>query len=197
MRSCLPCYYPFMKFIPQSPIDGFNLLNIKLSEHLKACPHCHKNDTLKSHGYSHGYSLNKQDKEVRRLRFFCSNRHNNKGCGKTYSLLWSHKIAHTSLIAKELILFILSYSISLRVHKAWTNTKVTFSITTAYRWAKKWNSKLSHIRSLLLLTRAPPINTKNPDINPLLKTLHHLAEVYPKELCCITAFQQQHQVSFL
>jgi hypothetical protein len=75
---------------------------------------------------------------------------------------------------------------------------VSFSITTAYRLVNRWRNAVSHIRSHLIQSKPPPHqkNLSQDSDNVLLKTLHHLAEVYPKAICCITEFQQQHQVPF-
>ena len=50
------------------------------------CPHCGKLYTLKSHGSLYGIDPVKPEVARRVLRFYCSNRYSNKGCGKTFSI---------------------------------------------------------------------------------------------------------------
>lgn len=69
-----------------------------------------------------------------------------------------------------------------------------FTITTAYRWVKKWRLGTPHIRSRLCLVRPPPVQG---NISNDLHTLRHLESAFPYAHCPLEAFQNTFQLPLL
>ena len=80
------------------------------------------------------------------------------------------------------------------LHQVWHQGQFPFSVTTAYRWIRRWHRSQAHLRSHLSRTRAPPRGDMG---SAAATTFLHLSQAYPNERCRITAFQNQHQQDFL
>lgn len=106
--------------------------------------------------------------------FFCSNRGRHLGCGRTFSLLWSHLLPATSLSPEVLLGLIDGVCKSVSVHHVWFSGGFPFSYSTALRWWKRWLISQSHIRSLLARVIPPP----RMDAAPALKTWTYLQAAY-------------------
>ena len=113
-----------------------------------ACPHCDKHNSITRHGYLKGASLTSSSVIERDLRFFCSNRYSNTGCGSTFSILFSTFIPRHSMLAGALGQFLES-AVKTSVHKAWHASDLPFSIRSSYRWFKRFKVAQSLIRPLL------------------------------------------------
>lgn len=163
-----------------------------LSESVKTdpCCHCKKKGSLKSHGALRGAHLSKPEKELRGIRFFCSNRYSNKGCGRTFSILFSSMIPALSLRAKQLTHFFKELLQKDSIHAAWHGSHLPFSLRSAYRWVKKFQLNQSTIRSAVYST------LPNEDASPLaphLETIRYLQASSSGDF--VEAFQLQHQTS--
>ena len=126
--------------------------------------------------------------------FFCSNRHSHRGCGRTFSILWSHLITRSSIASGHLLELITGVVQGLPLHRVWHQGSFPFSITTAYRWLQRWQLNQAHLRSHLSRTHPPPRKKMG---SASRSTLLHLSQAYPNERCRITAFQEQHQQHLL
>ena len=185
-----------MKFFKRNHIESSEVLNLKVSIRQQACPHCSKHGNLISHGYAYGYRPEGGGQETRRIRFFCSDRFAKSGCGKTFSLLWCDRLVNSSACLKQLIVFLTAFATGSTVHKAWYKSKANFSISTAYRWVKRFLRSISHIRSQLPATSLKLSARGSPSSGtPALKTLAHLASTF-KEGCCLSSFQLHFQSPF-
>ena len=80
------------------------------------------------------------------------------------------------------------------LHQVWHQGQFPFSVTTGYRWIRRWQRNQAHLRSYLSRTRPPPHGDR---ISASATTFLHLSQAYPDEHCRITAFQYQHQQDFL
>jgi hypothetical protein len=60
------------------------------------CPHCQVVGTLNRHGCLMGYDES-QRQTLRARRVYCSNRHSQSGCGRTFSVWLADKIRRLSL----------------------------------------------------------------------------------------------------
>ena len=56
---------------------------------LRACPACAQTGFLNFHGALVGYGGQGSERRKRGHRVYCSNRHHKRGCGKTFSVLFS------------------------------------------------------------------------------------------------------------
>ena len=126
--------------------------------------------------------------------FFCSNRHRNRGCGRTFSILWSHLITRSGIAAAHLSGLIAGVAQGRPLHQVWHQGDFPFSVTTAYRWWRRWINNQSHLRSHLSRSRPPPRQDHRSSVD---STLRHLSQAYPDEFCRITAFLNRHQQHFL
>jgi hypothetical protein len=81
------------------------------------------------------------------------------------------------------------------VHRAWSQSTFPHSITTAYRWVKRWHRNLGHLRSHLARAHPPP---RQQCDSASASTYRHLIEAFPPaDPCRIGAFQQLTQAHFL
>lgn len=119
--------------------------------------------------------------------FFCSNRHSNTGCGRTFSIHWDDVIPRCSLPAEHLASLILAVHEGKSVHQAWATSSLWISLTSAYRWLCRWRLHLGHIRTRLCLIQDPPGKT---DFLPDPLSLRHLLAVCPAEGRPVANFQR-------
>ena len=175
-------------------LDDPELLNLCLRVRQRPCPHCQSTGGVIRHGYAKGYQADSHRREIRRLRFFCSNRRNRPGCGGTFSLLWSDLIAGSSIAAAALLDLISGVADRRPLHRVWHDGDFPFSITTAYRWLRRWHRGQPHLRTRLARDHPPP---RGDDLSSASRTLHHLHLAFPRASCPVAAFQHAHQVDFL
>jgi hypothetical protein len=151
---------------------------------LTACPHCHVVGTLNRHGCLVGYDET-QRQVLRARRVYCSNRHAQRGCGRTFSVWLADKIRR----------------LSLSTHAVWCflQQAITGSIAAATRcmaayqrsdrtWQRVWKRfqlAQSIIRSALLKRCPPP--TMSSD-RPEAQVIAHLQAAFPTD-CPLAAFQ--------
>jgi len=126
--------------------------------------------------------------------FFCSNRRNRPGCGGTFSLLWSDLIAGAGIAAAALLDLISGVADGRPLHRVWHDGAFPFSITTAYRWLRRWHRGQPHLRTRLARDHPPP---RGEPLPPASRTLRHLHLAFPQASCPVAAFQHAHQVDFL
>jgi hypothetical protein len=170
-----------MKFIPFHPPGSLKLLDARANILAAGCRHCHRSDALGPHGFLRGNPPTGNGRVIRGLRFFCSDRYSHGGCGRTFSVLWNTVIPGCSLRTAQLLELMRAVSADRPTHGAWWHSKLTISLSGAYRWVAKW---------LGLVTPPPGKSDGLPD--PL--TLRHLAAAFPAADCAIAAFQGQLQV---
>ena len=130
--------------------------------------------------------------------FFCSNRYSNTGCGRTFSVHWDSVIPHCSLRTDQLLKLIEAVAAGATVHSAWQQgSQFPLSLTSAYRWIKRWRLGTAGMRALLCLLEPPPDQQSGTSTDWL--TLQHLASAFPATLddlrCRIGAFQCHFQTA--
>ena len=113
------------------------------------CPHCSKQGSLRRHGFLRGKDLRHPSTIKRGLRFFCSNRFNNNGCARTFSLFFDASIPRYSLSSQDLDEFLRKVLQASSIHAAWAQMKLPFSISSAYRWIKSLKRNMARVRPLL------------------------------------------------
>lgn len=120
-------------------------------EKIKAtrCKHCKKSRTFKSHGFLYGVCVKSSGKAIRGLRFFCSNRYSNKGCGRSLSVFYNTCIPYHTVKSHHLVLILKLLQSGTTVHKAWYQSRLPFSSQTAAQWVNKFKLNLSQIRHKL------------------------------------------------
>ena len=98
-----------------------------LSLKLVPCPHCGKVGFLIGHGFLGGYSETGQEHVVRGWRFFCSNRHRRRGCGRTFSVLLSDVLKGFMVRAHTLWNYLKKVTGGMSRRAAWEQTRESFS----------------------------------------------------------------------
>ncbi|MFC1461358.1 hypothetical protein ACFLQR_02425 [Verrucomicrobiota bacterium] len=159
-----------------------------------ACPHCGETGFLICHGFLRGYGQSGHEKIIRGRRFFCSSRHRRKGCGRTFSILFSGFLRHHMVSANILWKFLQGVRRGLSRHAAWEQVGSPFSIETGYRLWKELKRQQSSIRSRLSRYTLPPAVDSD---EPVFYMLEHLRSLFPEAPCPIIAFHVQFQCSFL
>jgi hypothetical protein len=129
---------------------------------------------------------------IPRSAFFCSNRHSNNGCGRTFFIHWDDVIPRCSLPAEHLAALVQLVHEGSSVHHAWSASKLWISLTSAYRWLTRWRLFLSHVRTRLCLIQDPPGKT---DFLPDPFSVRHLLAVCPPNRCPVANFQQVTQTA--
>jgi hypothetical protein len=161
---------------------SLDYLNMRLKIKAAGCPHCRHPSSVLSHGFLQAASGD----DKRGMRFFCSARGSNKGCGRTFSVLWNAVIPRCSLLPGQILTLVRAVAHRPSIHGAWYFGRFSFSLSSAYRWIAKWLELTSHIRTALCAKIPPP---GKADSLPDPYTLHHLSAAFPKALCAIAAFQ--------
>lgn len=165
-----------------------------ISETIKAtpCRHCNKSNYLKSHGPLRGIHLSKPEKKLRGIRFYCSNRYSNKGCGRTFSVLFSSMLPKLTVRAKQLKTFFKRLLTERSIHAAWHGSKIPFSLRSAYRWVEKLKLNQATIRSKIYSSLPCRSNCSSP---PHCETISYLNTAWPQHNDFVAAFQQQTQTA--
>jgi hypothetical protein len=78
------------------------------------------------------------------------------------------------------------------IHRAWAASKLWISLTSAYRWLRRWKLNLGHIRTRLCLIQDPPGKT---DFLPDPLSVRHLLALCPVDHCPVANFQQMTQTA--
>jgi len=154
------------------------------------CPHCSKEGFIRRHGYLKGKDLQKPKTIKRGLRFFCSNRFNNKGCARTFSIFFDVFLPRHSVTSHYLSIFLNEALHSSSIHATWHRIKLPFSINSAYRWMKKFKQNLARIRPFL----HEHYTGGHDSSTPLQQTLQLLQSTFP--FCFTSQFQSVFQTSF-
>ncbi len=131
----------------------------ELSRHAKAwaCPYCRRFGTFNRHGALRGLSEDGPGKEaLRGRRFFCSNRFQRNGCGRTFSILLSTMIAGASVRTRILWRFYLGKLSGSSVAAAWEGLRSAFSLEAAHGWWRRWRKGQFALREILSRGRGPP-----------------------------------------
>lgn len=126
--------------------------------------------------------------------FFCSNRYSNTGCGGTFSLLWSHLLTRSSLCSAEIMRLIREVSTSAEsLHHLWWKGGYTMSLSTVYRYWKKWRRSFGHLRAQLSRDHPPPEGEGVAEAHMVL----HLEKAFGEDSTSwVAAFQERCQRDF-
>ncbi|MFO0814270.1 MAG: hypothetical protein U0796_13670 [Gemmatales bacterium] len=149
---------------------------------LMPCPHCQLVGTLNRHGCLVGYDES-QRQVLRARRVYCSNRHSQHGCGRTFSVWLADKIRRLSLSTSAVWRFlrqVIAGSIA-----AAARSMTERSDRTWQRVWKRFQLAQSNSRSALLKRCPPPsLSSERPEV----QTIAHLQAAFPAD-CPLAAFQ--------
>jgi hypothetical protein len=141
------------------------LVLYSLLERLKQlpCPHCGRYETLIGHGFLVGYAERGSAQVTRGRRFFCSNRGNRGGCGRTVSVLLAEFLVGCMVTVATLWALLCNLAGGRSVERAARRSGWPLSIRSAYRVAGtlvqaslKWRSWLS------IRVAAPASDSRHP-----------------------------------
>lgn len=161
-------------------------LSLLVALRAEGCVHCRRVDTVVGHGHLQTDPCLKS----RGGRLLCSDRYSNSGCGRTFSVHWDDVIPGASLAAAELLTLIRALSTAPSRHAAWAATRLTISLTGAYRWFARWASFAPSIKTWLCTVCHPPGKS---DGLPDPHNLRHLDAAFPACPCPAAAFQKRFQ----
>ncbi len=150
---------------------------------LMPCPHCRHVGRLIRHGCLVGYDES-QRPTLRARRVYCSNRHSQSGCGRTFSVWLADKIRRLSLSTRVVWRFlqqVIAGSIA-----AATRSMTERSDRTWQRLWKRFQLAQSNLRTVLLKRCPPP--TMSSD-RPEAQVLAHLKTAFPQADCPLATFQ--------
>jgi hypothetical protein len=180
-----------MKFTRYLAPNSLGLFNLRIAIHHSPCRHCGCRESVVAHGCLRGLAETGHETVTRGLRFFCSNRYSNIGCGRTFSVYWDTILPHASLRSTQLVALIRACASTPTRHGAWQASLPVLSLTGAYRWIFKWHRATHLLRTWLNLMCDPPIKT---DGLPDPFSLRHLDAAFPACTCPAAAFQNRFQI---
>lgn len=126
--------------------------------------------------------------------FFCSSRGMNHGCSRTFSILYSNRLRNSPTHLASIVKLLSAYAQGSSVHQAFNTTRLSFSITSAYRFVKRWKQSISHIRRWLDF-KPPPQSTLSA--TPEIRTWNLLIKWSDQAHCAGSLFQLSFQQSLL
>lgn len=169
------------------------------------CPHCQVVGMLIRHGYLRGFDDGSpQRKTVRARRIFCSNRHQHRGCGRTFSVWIADKIRRLSLTTGTLWRFLqraVAGSILTIRATAIRAANCHLCDRTWQRIWKRFDQGQSKIRTALWARCPPPeLPPQLPDKpwqRPAAQVLAHLQAAFPNAHCPVATFQHTLRTFFV
>lgn len=130
-----------------------------------------------------------------RAAFFCSARYSNSGCGRTFSVYWDTVLTHCNLRADALWRFLLALSQRGKsIFRLWRESGFEgMSLTSAYRWVKKWRMARARIRSSIC-SRGLSMPQEREGMSQDALTLQLMrAFSDPVQICPLACFQSTFQ----
>jgi hypothetical protein len=101
-------------------------------------------------------------------------------------------LPHASLRTAQLIALIDACVVAPTRHAAWSSiVGIAISLTSAYRWIKKWLHAAHHIRTWLHTISVPPSKTDQQHDH---FSLRHLRAAFPACPCAAAAYQERFQL---
>jgi hypothetical protein len=163
---------------------------------LLTCPHCKGIGFLIRHGFLYGNAEDQGTGSIERgCRVFCSNRNKRKGCGRTFSILYSAFIKNCTVTAKTVSRFLSNIASGMNRLRAFTQTGSSFVSSSCYRIFNRIKLAQSCLRTLLMSALPPP--EVAGVLDPVVQTVLHLNSVFPLSSCPVSAFQSRFQRSFI
>lgn len=164
------------------------------------CPHCKHAGALNRHGYLKGYDeKNFNQKTIRALRVFCSNRGNARGCGRTFSVWIAQKVKRLLLDAQSLWRFLENAAESGNRSRAFAELRSSLGHSATYRIWKRFLRSQSAIRTTLTGVCPPPKTlAKGGCRSAAQATVAHLKKAFKESaLNPIAAYQAAAQRFFI
>ncbi len=154
------------------------------------CPHCRQTGYLIGHGFLKGYREHGHEKETRGRRFFCSNRHNRRGCGRTCPLLLSSLMLGFS-IGTGLLWKFMRLVLSGKSRKAsWEALNSGLPVENGYRLWQKLRKGEGRLRTYLCRKGSPPVCNADDSLSRLAA---HMSSAFSSSECPLSAFQEYFQ----
>jgi hypothetical protein len=161
------------------------------------CPNCGTTGYLILHGFLKGINEKNPNRRIRRgKRYYCSNRDQRKGCGKTFSVLNSFFIKSFTTTAVTLWIFLTAILSGLSIFKAQEKITTPHSCQTFYKIWNRFRQKQSHIRTCIYPKIKEQTLSSNLRDSPL-ETIQHLKSIFGSHKEPIMAFQHQLQASII
>lgn len=113
------------------------------------CKNCGTHENLILHGYS--YKTQNIYKIKTGRRFFCSNRWNKKGCGRTVQKYIKKFIPFHLYSTLQIFTFIINIIHGCSVKKSYTKATDSINHRNGYRWLKKLKDKSYEVRAYVNL----------------------------------------------
>jgi hypothetical protein len=127
-------------------------------------------------------------------RVFCSNRGQRGGCGRTFLLCLAAVLPRYTLTASLVWQWLVKVLAGLSLKAAAEKLRLPFALETLYRLRRKLRQRQDHLRIRLCRQQKPPASSHT---DPLLQTVEHLREVFPRSECPPVDFQLHFQHPFL
>jgi hypothetical protein len=161
---------------------------------LRACPSCAQTGHLIFHGPLVGYASGGSQRQKRGQRVFCSNRFRKRGCGKTFSVLFSLLLKARIIPAGLVAIFLATVMTGSCRQAAWLSLRHGFSLESGYRIWREWVSGQAYLRTWLCRKIPPPRPEQIGD--GLAQTWAHLRCAFAGQPCPVAAFQEHFQQPF-
>ena len=154
------CPFHAQRFVSDETALAEALHGIKLW----SCPHCRQSGTLIGHGFVRGYAERGSGLVVRGRRFFCSDRGQRPGCGRTLSVMLQTVLTGFVVRTLTLYCFVQAVQSGLTRRAGWRRAaQGALSLSSGYRLWRRLCAGQSALRARLCReSPAPPSNAREP-----------------------------------
>lgn len=179
-----------MAYVPS--LEGIAEHRLRLKQ--MPCPFCGLVGYLIGHGYLCGCGPEGEEGAVRGGRVLCSNRNRRGGCGRTFSVMLSWVLRHSPVSTQRAWRFLQNAAKGQSLAAAWRRSGQAVTVSTGYRFWKRWLKSQVRLRSLLFdWSGSEPVGAQG---DFLAATLEHLEAAFASADCPISAFQEHFQQPF-
>lgn len=157
----------------------------------RGCPFCELMGALNRHSRMYGNDPEANaGRCTRGQRVFCSDRGQQRGCGRTFPVLFAWVLPRHSFTATLLWQAVQQWLGGLSRKASWQTVTTPLALDSFYHLLQRLRRRLTPLRTVLAASHRPP-NSRHAD--PLLQTFEHLQVVFPKVTCPLETFQQHFQ----
>lgn len=161
----------------------------------RCCLYCKRIGTLHKHGSVNGNDHSQdQGRVCRGCRALCYKGRKSKGCGRTFSVMLAEFLPRHSLTTGLLQDMLDGIENGRTVKSVWETLKTKLALETFYHALQRLRKGMDRLRTALSSLAPPPATEHRL---PLLQTITHLRNAFPKQGCPLSAFQCTLQKPFM
>jgi hypothetical protein len=186
MQQALRCFLCGLKEL------GDYLLSLKQVR----CPFCGAAETLNRHSKLYGNDLGSRTggQRDRGQRVWCCSRGRRGGCGRSFSIFLADVLPRHTVSAGWLWKLLQRLLEGGSIRAACQALSLPLALESVYHLLDRWRRRLSAARSVLCREQKALASSQT---DPLLQTVEHLRQFFPKSGCPCAEFQLHFQKPLL